>query len=96
MVVAGVLALALGGLGVAALMSKGKPQPMAATESAEETAAKAKADQAAVDAAEAALARGETPAKATLTLTPKEDPALDGQTQEEEPSAFPANDVSAK
>lgn len=102
MVVAGILALALGGLGVAALMTKSKPQPLAATESAEETAAKAKAqaDQAAIDAAAAALARGETPAKATLTLTPKEDPALDAHNQgagaSTGPSAFPENDVSSK
>ncbi len=99
MVVAGVLALALGGVGVAAFMSKGQPHTMAATESAEDAAAKAKvkADQAAADAAvQAALAKGETPSKATLTLTPKEDPTLDAQNQGAGSSAFPENDVSSK
>lgn len=79
MVVAGILALALGGLGVAAYkMNKGTaPTAMAQDPQSEEAKAKAAERKAADEAAAAAVAKGGTPSKAVLTVAPKEDPALD-------------------
>lgn len=78
MVVAGVLALALGGLGVAAWqMSKGKGNApeMAATENSEDAKSKDAESQARDEAVNAALSG--TSSKDTITVAPKEDPALD-------------------
>lgn len=96
-VVAGVLALALGGLGIAAWKMKGNAPEMAAKDDQSEEAKAKEAQRKAADEAAAAALAG-TPSKATLIVAPKEDPALDapgaGQTTGPKPDI--AEDPSLK
>lgn len=99
MVIAGILALALGGLGVAAFTLSKKKQPPAMAQTDEEAAkAEAAKKAAAADAARAAVTNSGTPSKATLTVAPQEDAPLDGKNASGagKPSAFPQEDPSLK
>lgn len=99
MVIAGVLALALGGLGVAAFTLGKKKQPPAMAQT-DDGAAKAEAAKkaAAAEAARAAVADSGTPSRATLTVAPQKDAPLDAQNKSDsgKPSVFPQEDPSLK
>jgi len=101
LVIAGVLALALGGLGVAAVMM-GKKSPSMTAQN-DEQADKIAADKAAAEAA--AKAKAGVASQATLTVKPQEDaPLSDNNSRIASPgtvkaggeSAFPAEDPSLK